>query len=99
VTEKNMIHFVTKMYVNMPSSSFFSSSSSSSSVCGAGGIPPNALQPSWTYCVYPAFWVPRSPPEALHVRRREKPLSATGGIIGKKWRIKFSLTNATSTSL
>jgi hypothetical protein len=35
---------------------------SSSSVCGAGGIPPNALQPTEAYCANPAFWFPRSSP-------------------------------------
>jgi hypothetical protein len=29
--------------------------SSSSSVCGVGGIPPNALQPTEAYCADPAF--------------------------------------------
>jgi hypothetical protein len=50
----------------------------------AGGIPPNALQPAEAYCDNPAFWFPRSSQEALHVRRRERPLSAKGGIIGGK---------------
>jgi hypothetical protein len=53
-----------------------SSSSSSSYSCGAGGITPSALQP------FEAF-VPRSSPEALHV----KPLSAKGGIMGEKWPV------------
>jgi hypothetical protein len=35
--------------------------------------------------------VPPLSPEALHVRRRERPLSAKGGIMGEKWLIKFSL--------
>jgi hypothetical protein len=48
--------------------------------------------------IVPRFWFPRSSPEALHVRRCERPLSAKGWK-GEKWPIKFSLTNATSTSL
>jgi hypothetical protein len=75
------------------------SSSSSSSVClsvyGADGIPPNSLQPSEADCANPAF----GSPVHLHVRRRERPLSAKGGTMGKKCPIKFSLTNAISTSL
>jgi hypothetical protein len=55
---------------------------SSSSVCGAGGIPRNALQSTEAYCANPAFWFPRSTSEALHVRRRERPLSAKGGTVG-----------------
>jgi hypothetical protein len=35
--------------------------------------------------------VPSTSPEALHVRRHERPLSAKGGIMGEKWPIKFSL--------
>jgi hypothetical protein len=67
------------------------SSSSFSSFCGAGGIPPNSLQPTETYCANPAL-VPRSSPEALNVKLRERPLSAKGGIMGEKWQGKFSLT-------
>jgi hypothetical protein len=51
--------------------------------CGAGGIPPNALQPTEAYCANPAL-VPRSSPEALHVRWRERPPSAKGGTMGEK---------------
>jgi hypothetical protein len=40
-----------------------------------GGIPPSALQPFEAYCANPAFSSPRSSPEALHVRRRERPIS------------------------
>jgi hypothetical protein len=79
-----------------------STSSSSSvclSVCGVGGILPNALQLTEAYCANPRFWFPRSSLEALYVRRRERPLSAKGGTVGEKGPIKFSLTNATSTSL
>jgi hypothetical protein len=36
--------------------------------------------------------VPRSSPEALHVRRRERSLLAKGEIMGAKWPVKFSLT-------
>jgi hypothetical protein len=71
---------------------------SSSSVCGADGIPPNSLQPTEAYCANLAFWFPRSSQEALHVRRRERPLSAKGETMGEKWPVKFSLTNATFTS-
>jgi hypothetical protein len=76
-----------------------SSSSSSSSVCGAGGIPHNALQPTEAYCANSALWFP------VHLQRR----STSDGVrdlyqrkeelIGDKWPIKFSLTNATPTSL
>jgi hypothetical protein len=65
--------------------------SSSSSVRGAGGTPPSALQPTETYCDNPAFWFRRSSPEALHVRRRKRPLSAKGGSMGEKWSTKFIL--------
>jgi hypothetical protein len=58
--------------------------SSSSSVCGAGGIPPNVLQPTEAYCANLAFWFPSSSPEALHVRRRERPLSVKGGTMGRE---------------
>jgi hypothetical protein len=51
------------------------------------------------FIVLTPLLVPRSSPEALHVRWRERPLSAKGGSMGEKWPIKFSLTNATSTSL
>jgi hypothetical protein len=70
-----------------------------SSVCVAGGIPPNALQHTEAYCANSAFWFPRLSPEAVHVKWRERPLSAKGGTIGQKWPVKFSLTNATFTSL
>jgi hypothetical protein len=73
--------------------------SSSDSVCGVGGILLNALHPTGACCANPAFWFPRSSPEALHVRRRQRPLSAKGGTMDEKWPIRFSLTNATSTSL
>jgi hypothetical protein len=36
--------------------------------------------------------VPRSSPEVLHVRRRERPLLTKGGIRSEKWPVKFSLT-------
>jgi hypothetical protein len=35
--------------------------------------------------------VPRLSPEALHIRRRERPLFAKEGIMGEKWPTKFSL--------
>jgi hypothetical protein len=73
--------------------------SSSSSVRGAGGIPPNVLQPIEAYCANPAFRFPRLSAEAIHVRRLERPVSAKGRTMGEKWPIKFSLTNGTSTSL
>jgi hypothetical protein len=47
-------------------------SSSYSSVCGAGGIPPNALQPTKAYCANPAFWFP------VHLQRR----STSDGVKG-----------------
>jgi hypothetical protein len=40
----------------------------------------------------PALFPPRSSPEALHVRPRERPLVAKRGIMGEKWPVKFSLT-------
>jgi hypothetical protein len=58
---------------------------------GAGGISPTALQPTEAYCANPAFWFPRSSPEALHVRRRERPLPVKEGIMGEKRPIKFSV--------
>jgi hypothetical protein len=73
--------------------------SSSSSVGWAGGIPRNALQPTEAYCSKPAFWFPSLSPEALHVRRGERPISAKGGTMDEKWPVKFSLKNATYTSL
>jgi hypothetical protein len=36
--------------------------------------------------------VPRSSPEALHVKRLERPQLAKGGIMGEKWPIKFIVT-------
>jgi hypothetical protein len=39
---------------------------------------------------------PLSPPEALHINQRKRPLSAKGGTMGKKCPIKFSHTIATS---
>jgi hypothetical protein len=65
-------------------------------LCGAGGYPPNVLQPTGAYCTNPAL-VPPSSPEALHIRRRERPLIARGGTMGEKCPIKFSLQFATST--
>jgi hypothetical protein len=49
--------------------------------------PPGALQPFEAYCAKP-----RLSQEALHVRRRERPLLAKGGIMGEKWPVRFSLT-------
>jgi hypothetical protein len=46
--------------------------------------------------LYPLYF-PLSSPEALHVNRRERPLSAKGGTMGEKCPIKFSHTIATST--
>jgi hypothetical protein len=43
------------------------------------------------------FSFPLSAPEALHVNRRDRPLSAKGGTIGEKCPIKFSHTIATYT--
>jgi hypothetical protein len=47
--------------------------------------------------VQPRFSFPLSSPEALHVNRRKRPLSAEGGTIGEKFPIKFSHIIATST--
>jgi hypothetical protein len=65
-------------------------SPSSSTVCGAGGIPLDALQPTEAYCANTAILFSRSLPEALHVRRRERPLPSKGGNMGEKWPVKFS---------
>jgi hypothetical protein len=43
------------------------------------------------------FYFPLSSPEALHVNRRERLLSAKGGTMGEKCPIKFRHTTATST--
>jgi hypothetical protein len=67
--------------------SYCLSGGSSSSFCGAGGIPPSALQPFEAYCAKP-----RSSPKTLHVRRRERTLLPKGGSMGEKWPVKFSLT-------
>jgi hypothetical protein len=67
--------------------------SSSSSFCEAGGIPPSELQPFVAYCAKHRFSSP------VHLQRRERPLLAKGGSMGEKWPVKFSLTNANSTSL
>jgi hypothetical protein len=52
-----------------------------------------------TLIVLNPLLVPRSSPEALHVRRRERPLLAKQGIMGEKWPVRFSRKNATSTLL
>jgi hypothetical protein len=58
----------------------------------AGGYPPNVLQPTEAYCTNPAVIpLPPSSPEALHIRRRDRPLLARGGNMGEKCPIKFSL--------
>jgi hypothetical protein len=59
-------------------------------LCGAGGYPPNVLQPTAAYCTNPAL-VPPSSSEALHIRKREMPLLAREGTMDEKWPIKFSL--------
>jgi hypothetical protein len=41
--------------------------------------------------LYNPALVPPSSPEALHIRRRERPLLARGGTMGEKCPIKFSL--------
>src|SRR5215468_7948358 len=49
------------------------------------------------YCSLPRLilltplWFPPSSPEALHIRRRERPLLARGGTMGEKCPIKCSL--------
>jgi hypothetical protein len=52
-------------------------------LCGAGDYPPNVLQHTVAYCTNPAL-VPPSTPEALHIRRRDRPLLARAGTIGEK---------------
>jgi hypothetical protein len=66
--------------------------SSSSSICGVGGNP--AYRTSAFEAVFnlTPVLVPPSSPEALHSRRRERPLLARGGIMGEKWPVKFSRT-------
>jgi hypothetical protein len=59
-------------------------------LCGAGGYPLHLLQPTVAYCT-PRFSFPPSSPEALHIRRLERPLLAREGTMGEKWPIKFSL--------
>jgi hypothetical protein len=41
-------------------------------------------------CTLTPVLFPRSSPEALQDRRRERPLLAEGGIMGDKWSVKFS---------
>jgi hypothetical protein len=60
-------------------------------LCGAGGYPPNVLQPIEAYCTNPALVSPPSSPEVLHIRRCERPLLARGRTMGEKCPIKFSL--------
>jgi hypothetical protein len=60
-------------------------------LCGTDGYPPNVLQPTQAYCTNPCFSFPPSSPEALHIRRRERPLLVTGGTMSEKCPIKFSL--------
>jgi hypothetical protein len=60
-------------------------------LCGAGDYPLNVLQPTKAYCTNPALVSPPSYPEALHIRRRERPLLARGVTMDKKCPIKFSL--------
>jgi hypothetical protein len=67
-------------------------SSSSSSICGAGGNPAYRTSAFEAVCTLTPVLVPRSSPEALHTRRREKPLLTKGAIMGEKWPIKFSQT-------
>jgi hypothetical protein len=59
-------------------------------LCGAGGYPLNVLQPTEAYSTNPAL-VPPSTPEALHIRRRERPLLARRETMGEKSPIKFIL--------
>jgi hypothetical protein len=40
-----------------------------------------------------------SSPEALHVKRHERPLLVKDGIMGEKWPNKFSVTITTSTEI
>jgi hypothetical protein len=61
-------------------------------LCGAGDYPSNVLQPTEAYCTNSALGPPPPPssPEALHIRRRERPLLARGGTMDEKCLIKFS---------
>jgi hypothetical protein len=61
------------------------------SFCGAGGIPPSALQPFEAYCANPAFSSPFISRGAPRHTVRETSISERR-IIGKKWQVKFSLT-------
>jgi hypothetical protein len=45
-------------------------------LCGAGGYPPNVLQPTEIYCTNPALVSLPLSPEARHIRRREEELWA-----------------------
>jgi hypothetical protein len=73
-------------------------SSSHSSFCGSAESRLAHCSHSRLIVLTPLL-VPRSSPEALHARRRERPLLAKGGIMGEKWPVKFSRNNATPTSL
>jgi hypothetical protein len=64
----------------------------SSSICGAGGNPAYRTSAFEAVCTLTPVLVPRSSPEALHARRRERPLLAKGGIMGEKLPVKFSQT-------
>jgi hypothetical protein len=53
--------------------------------------PAYALQSTEAYCANPAL-VPRSSPEALHVRRRERPYQKNEELLDETLPVKFSLT-------
>jgi hypothetical protein len=61
-------------------------------MCGAGGNPAYRTSAFEAVCTLTPVLVPRSSPEALHTRRRERPLLTKGEIMGERWPVKFSLT-------
>jgi hypothetical protein len=65
-------------------------SSSSSSIFRAGGNPAYHTSAFVAVFTVTPVLVPRSSPEALHARRRERPLLEKGGIMVEKWPVKFS---------
>jgi hypothetical protein len=66
------------------------SSSSSSSIGGAGGKPAFRISAFEAVCTFNPVLVSRLSPEALHVRRRERPLLAKGGSLGQKWPVNLA---------
>jgi hypothetical protein len=64
--------------------------SSSSSIFGAGGNTAYRISAFEAVFTLTPVLVPRLSPEALHTRRRERPLLTQRGIKGEKWPVKFS---------